>query len=96
VFTIQKIDIPPELDGASSTEETKAALEDFRRRACHLVAEPPPNFGAPEAHRTPAQVKAMTPGQRALHDRQQEPENKWSIHPLIDGCESEERPPDIR
>ena len=55
-----------------------------------------PNFGAPEGHRTPAQVKAMTPEQRALHDCQQEPENQWSIHPLIDGCEPAERPPDIR
>jgi hypothetical protein len=96
VFTIQKIDIPPELDGASGTDETKAALEDFRRRACHLVTEPPPNFGAPEGDRTPAQIAAMTPEQRALHDRQQERENQWSIHPLIDGCEPGEPPPDIR
>ena len=96
VRTVQKIAIPPELDGARATDETKKALDEFRRRVCHLVAEPPPNFGAPGARPTPAQVAAMTPEQRAINDQQQQPENTWTIHPLVDGCVPAERVPDIR
>jgi hypothetical protein len=35
----------------------------------------------------------MTPGQRDLHDVQEQPENGWTIHPLIDGCDPEAKDP---
>jgi hypothetical protein len=95
VRTIQKIDIPPEFDGRGAD---KQALEDFGAKVCRMVTEAPPNFGAPEGIRTAIQLAAMTPGQRAIHDVQQQPENGWTIHPLIDGCDPEpaDPPPVIR
>jgi hypothetical protein len=97
VHTVQKLVIPPEfLTGARADPK---ALEDFRRHVCHLVGEAPPNFGTPNAPRTVPQVAAMTPEQRVVHERQQQPENRWRIHPLIDGCEGEPPappPPPVR
>lgn len=97
VHTVQKLAIPPELLSGARTDPK--ALDDFRRNVCHLVGEAPPNFGAPDAPRTVTQLAAMTPEQRTVHERQQEPENSWTIHPLIDGCEGEPAeppPPPIR
>jgi len=98
VHTVQKLVIPPEFRSGARANPT--AFEDFRRNVCRLVGEAPPNFGAPNAPRTGAQVGAMSPEQRAVHDRQQRPENGWTIHPLIDGCEEDPAepppPPPIR
>ncbi len=60
---------------------------------CRMTGETPP--GVPEGEPIPA----MTPEQKGTFDSQRRPENRWIIHPWIDGCEpeeEEEEPPVIR
>jgi hypothetical protein len=98
VRTIQKIDIPPELDGPGADP---VAFKDFRDMVCRLVTEAPPNFGDPGKHPNSVQVGSMTPGQQATFTEQEKPENGWTIHPLVDGCEpagdgGDDEPPVIK
>ena len=45
---------------------------------------------------TPAQLGALTPEQLVAYTRQLQPENNWSVHPLIDGCSPRQEPPPIK
>jgi hypothetical protein len=92
VKTIQKVRIAPELSGG---HDPRAALPpaivgrvtDLRDRWCRFVQEAPPppdpfNFGRLSG----PQLGALTPQQQAVYVQQQQPENGWTVHPLIDGC----------
>jgi hypothetical protein len=66
-------------------------------RWCGLVAEapPPPDPRHPDGL-SPPQIASLTPGQLAVWAAQNQPENRWSVHPLIDGCAPPPAPPVIR
>jgi len=58
-------------------------------RWCTLVSQvPPPNRDGPGG-----EPSTMTPGQQVIWDNQLQPENRWILHPLIDGCLPPDQPP---
>jgi hypothetical protein len=62
----------------------------FVKRWCDRVSEvPPPDRDGPGG--TP---QSMTPEQQATWDAQTKPQNRWTIHPLIDGCAFQETQPE--
>jgi hypothetical protein len=56
------------------------------------VFNPPGKIVSPP----PRHAKNMTSEQLNVYNNQLQPENRWYLHPLLDGCESEEGPPPIR
>ncbi len=63
---------------------------EFVKRCCELTSEvPPPDRDGPGG--TP---QGMTPEQQATWDAQTQPENRWTIHPLVDGCAPSQAPQD--
>ena len=62
-------------------------FKDFHDRWCRELGKVPPG-GAPSAGTaaTPPSV-ALTPPQQATRDAQGRPENRWTYHPTIDGCD---------
>jgi hypothetical protein len=65
---------------------------EYVKRWCDQVSTvPPPDRDGPGGEPT-----GMTPGQQATWDGQRQPENRWVIHPAIDGCLPKGAPPDIR
>jgi len=71
--------------------DAAAKIRETHRRWCRLVGEAPP---IPDP-RNPSglsgpQLASMTPEQLAVWAAQNQPENSWTVHPLIDGC----APPD--
>ncbi len=101
VKTIQKLMtpprvLPPEVRPAGPDYDPRSALPapvadeivKTHDRWCRLASEPPPPADPrhPDGLSGP-QLAALTPAQRDLHDRQGEPENAWTVHPLIDGCQ---------
>jgi hypothetical protein len=41
-------------------------------------------------------LDTLTPEQRDVLHRQQQPENNWALHPAVDGCVPSHEPPPIR
>jgi hypothetical protein len=68
-----------------------AQVRTTHERWCRLVSEapPPPDPREPDGLSGP-QLASLTPQQQAVWAAQNQPENSWSVHPLIDGC----APPD--
>jgi hypothetical protein len=101
VKTIQRLRLHPDLKGgydprtplSTAIRNEIVVLHD---RWCeHVLAAPPP----PDPHR-PAQLSgpqldSLNPEQLRTHLRQLQPENRWEVHPAIDGCtpEAEPEPP---
>jgi hypothetical protein len=76
--TIQKI---PE------NQSAWADFDDFHKRWCSRTSEAPPT---PEDPGT--KPAGMTTKQEEIWEEQQQPENDWELHPLVDGCEPEPEP----
>lgn len=100
VKTIQKLMTPPHVlplevrppgPDYDPRNPLPAAVADEIARAhdewCRLASEPPPPFDPrhPGGLSDP-QFASLTPVQRDLYNRQRQPENSWSVHPLVDGC----------
>jgi hypothetical protein len=64
-----------------------ADIRTFHEQWCRLVSEAPP---VPDPRQpgglSAPQLASMTPQQLAVWAEQNQPENSWSVHPLIDGC----------
>jgi hypothetical protein len=97
---------PPE--GLSSTPPAKPSyvpskpirtsvsdqIRAVHNRWCRLAREaPPPPDPRHPGGLSPPQLGSLTPDQLAIYTSQQRPENGWSIHPLIDGCDPQEPSP---
>jgi hypothetical protein len=65
----------------------KADISSTHERWCRLVSEapPPPDPRQPGGLSVP-QLASMTPEQLAVWAAQNQPENSWAVHPLLDGC----------
>lgn len=63
-------------------------FENVWDRWCERTAEIPPDE---PAGTTPTE---MTPAQGQIYDAQLRPENRWHLHPLIDGCSPEQPEPE--
>jgi hypothetical protein len=64
---------------------------------CRLVSEapPPPDPRHPDGL-SPPQLGDLNPAQLKVWAAQQQPQNSWTIHPLIDGCDdSPQEPPKV-
>ena len=85
IRTIQVIDRSRDF-GASGTTPWGSDFESYRKRWCEAISEAPPR-----QHET-ADPVGMTATQQETADRQAQPENQWTFHPLIDGCLSHEQP----
>lgn len=58
------------------------------RRWCALVSEaPPPPDPRTSGVLSAPQLADLTPEQLGVWAAQQRPENSWSLHPLVDGCD---------
>jgi hypothetical protein len=80
---VQKLNTPSDCDWAG--------FDDVYKRWCDRVSETPPH--TPAGGAKPA---GMTPEQTAVYDAQARPENRWILHPAVDGCtpgEPEPEPP---
>ena len=102
VKTIQKVKLPPELSGGYDPRQHPAIppgisdeLSRMHDRWCRFVQEaPPPPDPRGDGTLTPPQLGALTPPQLAVYASQLQPENQWTVHPLIDGCiPAEPKPP---
>jgi hypothetical protein len=58
---------------------TPAEFESFRERWCQRMSEVP--------HVDSPGVRPLEPGEQTAYDNQQRPENRWRLHPDLDGCE---------
>ena len=103
VKTIQKVKLPPELNGGYDPSQqnalSPAVIDEIRAihdRWCRYVQEAPP-IPDPrgDGALTPPQIGSLTPAQLAVYASQRQPENQWMLHPLIDGCAAGELPPPI-
>lgn len=74
-----------------------AQIRATHERWCRLVSEapPPPDPRHPDGLSAP-QLASLTPEQQAVWAAQNQPENSWSVHPLIDGCAPPHRTGDLR
>jgi hypothetical protein len=80
VSTIQKI---PDDKGNPAEPPVGAAVDDFDRFYrdwCGLTSEVPPD------HPPGERPSGMTTKQSIVYDNQQKPENRYGIHPDVDGC----------
>jgi hypothetical protein len=97
VKTIQRVRLHPNLKGGydprkplpTSIRNEVAVLRD---RWCKHVLEapPPPDPHFPGPGLSGPQFGALTAPQLQIYLRQRQPENDWTIHPLIDGCVPEQ------
>jgi hypothetical protein len=70
------------------------AFEDFRERWCERLSEVP-HVAPVSVH--PVDQPPLTPPQQTVYDNQQKPENQWTLHPEVDGCEpTGDGNPDLR
>lgn len=82
---VQKVDYIP-----SDPKE----FDDFREHWCELLSEVP---HPDPAGVDPADRPPLTPSQQTIYDNQQRPENQWTLHPEVDGCEpADEGASDLR
>jgi hypothetical protein len=73
-----------------------ADITSTHERWCRLVSEaPPPPDPRPPGGLSAPQLASMTPEQVTVWAAQNQPENSWTIHPLLDGCAPEEPPAHI-
>ncbi|MGZ3496424.1 MAG: hypothetical protein ACXWNK_03600 [Vulcanimicrobiaceae bacterium] len=83
ILTIQKID--------ESSVGQAPDFTTFHDQWCGTIAKTPP-AGQPGQPPPP-----MTPEQQQTYNNQVQPQNRWAIHPLVDGCNpSDSAPPNIR
>jgi hypothetical protein len=69
-------------------------FEDFRERWCERLSEVP-HVDPVGVH--PVDQPPLTPPQQTVYDNQQKPENQWTLHPEVDGCEpTGDGHPDLR
>jgi hypothetical protein len=101
VKTIQKLMtpphvLPPEVRPAGPDYDPRnplpARVTDEIARThdewCRLASEPPPPFDPRQpGGLSDPQLASLAPAQHDLYNRQRQPENSWSVHPLIDGCQ---------
>ncbi len=65
-----------------------ARLSDLQERWCQLLDSAPPPQAPPSLMGPPPVPGAdLTPHQKATALAQQQPENQWTVHPVIDGCQ---------
>jgi hypothetical protein len=73
VLTLQKV---------ADADWTKVAdLSQFTEEWCHRVTEAPLSGGIGTVS------TGLTPEQQVVHDRQQDPDKQWVLHPALDGCQ---------
>jgi hypothetical protein len=74
--------------GPGSVGAAAAEIRATQDRWCRLVSEapPPPDPRQPGGVLSPPQIASLTPAQIAVWQNQSQPENAWTVHPLIDGC----------
>lgn len=82
VHTLQKIVLPTSATAGFPKDEAN----DFVDRWCRLVAAAPPPVGSMSS--------GLTVEQEENRDRQRRPEHGWLFHPAVDGCRSDDEPPD--
>ena len=72
---------------ATLPASVSAQIRATHERWCRLVSEapPPPDPRQPGGLSAP-QLASLTPQQQAVWAAQNQPENSWSVHPLLDGC----------
>jgi hypothetical protein len=72
---------------------TAADIRSTHAEWCRLVSEapPPPDPRQPGTLSGP-QLASMTPEQLAVWAAQNQPENSWTVHPMLDGCAPEQPP----
>jgi hypothetical protein len=98
VKTIQKVfGLDSDLQGGHDPggqlhPEVVQKVADVRDRWCSHVSEAPPPPLPGETFLSAPQVASLSPKQRQIYDRQRQPEQQWSLHPLIDGCEPAQEP----
>ena len=85
-----EVDYDPRTSGGIPAS-VSAQIKTTHERWCRLVSEapPPPDPRQPGGLSAP-QLASLTPQQQAVWAAQNQPENSWTVHPLIDGC----APPD--
>jgi len=54
---------------------------NWHDRWCRLISEAPPGYPP-----TGESAQGLTTEQQQVQDQQHQPENRWIIHPLLDGC----------
>ena len=98
VKSIQKVRLAPDLRGGHDPRNplpstTVNTLSDVHDRWCKFVHEAPPlpdprhPFGL-----SGPQLASLNPEQHGVYVNQRRPENRWEIHPSIDGCIPEGEP----
>jgi hypothetical protein len=100
--------LPPELrppsDGTSKIDyrprtgsippAVAAEITATHERWCRLVREaPPPPDPRTAGGLSGPQIASLTPEQLAVWAAQNQPENSWTLHPLVDGCAREPEQP---
>ena len=65
-------------------------FQKARERWCDESGKAPPD------EPTGARPRDMTPAQEAVYDARLRPENRWVLHPLVDGCAPQEEPPIVK
>jgi len=75
-----------------------ASFRDFHQRWCDEQGKVP--HGDPAGNSPPGSTPKgappgppLTPKQRETYDNQQRPENRWTLHPEVDGCEPSREEP---
>jgi hypothetical protein len=92
VKTVQKVVLPAQLRGGYDPRTPLPAsiadeIRDVRNRWCRYVREaPPPPDPRQPSGLSGSQLAGLDPDQQVVYGQQQQPENQWSLHPLIDGC----------
>jgi hypothetical protein len=99
VKTIQKVLLPAELRGGYDPRnqlrpDIVEKIRDVRDRWCRLVSEapPPPDPHHPGDLLSPEQLGSLSPEQGQIYQQQLQPENRWRLHPLLDGCAPQQGP----
>lgn len=99
VKTFQRVVLP---GGSAGGHDPRAPLptgiadevRDFHDRWCRLVRQAPPIDPFDPLGLNEDVLATLTADQRAVLDRQRQPDHGWTLHPAVDGCgPSDERPP---
>jgi hypothetical protein len=74
---VQKLDVIKHWSDFNGAQD----FMDWHDRWCKFISEAPPG-----AEPTGESAQGLTPEQQHVQDRQNQSENRWLIHPLLDGC----------